>query len=182
MKNKKWLLASALSALAAMSTAGNLATAQQGGPIQLESVDTNGDGTVTVAELVASLLTRWTESDTNQDGKVTADELKAQRTAEQLARFAKEDTNGNGVLERSEVAHMPDAMFAKLDADASGTLTQAELENGHPGPKGRGPDGGGRGVPGDTDHDGAVSQAEATAEDSPRASMPMVTERSRRKS
>jgi hypothetical protein len=70
---------------------------------------------------------------------------------------------------------MPAGLFARLDADKSGGLSQAELGKAHFGRGGKGGRGARRGslvgsgtanlgrLPGDADHDGVVTQAEATA-------------------
>jgi EF hand domain-containing protein len=161
MTKKEWLLVSLFSVAGSVG----VASAQAGGP-HFAKLDQNADGTVTTAEFEAGLLARFTESDTNGDGKVTADELKTARAAHGQAHFAKQDANGNGVLERSEVAKMPDALFTKLDVDNSKTLSAAELESGHPGGgHGKGPhEGQERGLPGDADRDGTLTKAEAVAD------------------
>jgi len=160
MTKNKWLLVSVLSAIASV---GGVAAAQPDGPGHFAKLDANADGVVTTAELQTRVLERWTKSDANQDGKVTADEVKAQFAAFKQERFTKRDANGNGVLERTEVQRMPEGMFAKLDADESGTLSQAELAKVHRKHGGKGPRGAFKGLPGDADKDGAVTKAEATA-------------------
>jgi Ca2+-binding EF-hand superfamily protein len=157
MTKNKWLLVSVISALAGVG----VASAQPGGGKHFEKLDTNGDGVVTTSEFQASFLERWTKSDVNQDGKVTAEEFKQKHEAHGQERFAKLDANGNGTLERSEIAKMPDEHFARIDADKSGTLTQAELSQGHFKGHGKGHDM--KGLPGDADNDGVVTKAEAQA-------------------
>jgi Ca2+-binding EF-hand superfamily protein len=164
MQKNYWLLASALSVASAIYDVSLVSAQRFGGPDEFAKLDSDGDGTVTVAELEAGFLARWTATDSNQDGKVTVDEFEAQSAARERERFAKQDTNSNGLLERSEVSRMPDEVFTKLDTDGSGTLTQAELAAGRPDHGGKGPGFGGHGLRGDTDNDGAVSKAEATAE------------------
>jgi hypothetical protein len=153
MQKKAWILVSLFSVAGSVGSA-----AAQPGP-HLAKLDTNGDGAVSAAEFEAGALARFAASDANGDGKVTADELTVARTKHAEARFAEEDANDNGVLERSEVTKMPDALFAKLDADSSQTLTKAELEQAHPGKHAKGP----RGVPGDENQDGTVTKDEAVA-------------------
>ena len=160
MTKNKWLLVSVLSVV---SGVGGLAAAQPGGSGRFEKLDTNGDGVVTSAEMQTGLLERWTKADSNQDGKVTAEEMKAQFAAHKQERFGKRDSNGNGVLERTEVEKMPADVFTKLDADKSGTLSPAELASGHFEHGGKGPGGEHKGLPGDADNDGSVTKAEAVA-------------------
>ncbi len=158
MTKNKLLLVSVLSALAGAG----VAAAQPGDGHRFEKLDTNGDGVVTTAEFEAGMLKRWSDSDTNHDGKVTADEFKAHFAEHAQERFAKLDVNHDGVLQRSEVAKMPDAIFTKIDADKSGTLSKAEMENARPFMHGKGPHGD-KGLPGDTNGDGAVTKDEVTA-------------------
>ena len=51
----------------------------RGGPMMM--ADANKDGTITKAELTASLEARFAKLDANKDGKVTAEEMKAARQA-----------------------------------------------------------------------------------------------------
>jgi len=159
MSKNKWLVISALSMVSGIG----VAAAQGGEPAGTAKLDANGDGSVTTAEFEAHLLERWTTADANKDGKVGADEMKAQLEAHKGEHFAKLDANGNGVIERTEIPKMPDPIFAKADTDKNGTLTEAELAAGHPKMDGKG-HGAMKGLPGDTNKDGAVTKEEAVAE------------------
>ena len=156
MTKNKLLLVSVLSALTTVS----VAAAQPGAAEHFAKLDTNADGVVTTTELEAGALTRFSNADTNKDGKLTADEMKAAFAAHKQERFAKRDANGDGLLERSEVARMPDAFFDKLDTDKSGALSPAELQNAHFDHHGKGEF---KKLPGDADGDGVVTKAEAVA-------------------
>ncbi len=155
MKKNSWLIISAICTL----TGASLAAAQPGHGGHFEKFDANNDGVVTTQEVEAFALARFNKADANKDGKVTAEERKALRDQRREDKFADRDANGNGVLERSEVAKMPDALFEKLDTDKSGSLSPAELEAFGPGHH-RGKHAGKRGHFG-SDGDGAVSKAEA---------------------
>ncbi len=103
---KKFLMSTALGA---MLIAGGVAIAQPGpgdGPQMRHGLpgDTNGDGTLTKAELTASLDKKFAEMDLNHDGKVTPDERVALRQKRLDERFAKLDTDGNGQLSKAEFA------------------------------------------------------------------------------
>ena len=52
----------------------------------------------------------------------------AARAADPGVLIAAIDTNGDGALSRGEVLAFRRLMFARIDADASGTLTPAEIE------------------------------------------------------
>jgi Ca2+-binding EF-hand superfamily protein len=157
----KWMLVSIISTLAGVG----VAAAQPGGGKHFERLDTNGDGTVTTAEFQAGALARWTEADANKDGKVTVDEFKAVHEAHRAERFSKEDTNGDGVLQRSEVAKMPDEFFAKLDANKDGALSKDEMASFKPKHHlGKGEEEGkAKRLPGDENQDGVVTKEEAIA-------------------
>lgn len=158
MTKNKLLLVSVLASLGVAS----VAAAHPGQGEHFRKLDSNGDGTVTTAELEQGALARWTRSDTNKDGKVTAEEFEAQFAAHKQERFTKHDTNGDGQLERGELAKLPEERFTALDADKNGKLSQAELAAMHPmGKKGKAGLGKGKGLPGDANGDGAITKAEA---------------------
>jgi EF hand len=166
MSRNKWIWVAALSLLS-QAAGVYRARAEPGGPERFVTLDTNGDGTVTTAEFVTGALKRWAQSDTDGNGKVSEGELAAQFAAHAQERFLRMDENGDGVIQRSEASRMPDARFGELDTDASGTLSQAELASGHP--KAGTLGGGMHGLRGDTDNDGAITQAEASADAQQRA-------------
>ncbi len=119
-----------------------MAIAHKGGPSQIsfETLDTNGDGKLTQAELEAQKTARFTATDTNGDGMLSADEMLAQGKARMGNRMAKRmeqrigkmierrDTNGDGMLSISEMEAMPkgDQLFKRLDANGDGTITAEE--------------------------------------------------------
>lgn len=130
--------------------------------LQIDDLDTDGNGAVTAEEFQAHALARWAASDENHDGKVTEEEIRRKRLLIKQERFVVLDRDGSGELERSEMGDLSAEVFSRLDLDASGTLSQAELEGGlmvrsiggrvSPG-----------GLPGDTNGDGAVTKQEAIA-------------------
>jgi len=158
MAKNKWLLVSVLSAISSVS---GVVAAQPGGAGHFVKLDSNADGVVTSAEFQARVLAHFTQADVDRDGKVTADEAKARLAAHKQQRFNKRDANTNGVLERAEVAKMPAVMFARLDVDRSGGLSQSELSQGLS-RAGKCPRRGLTRLPGDADHDGVVTQPEAS--------------------
>jgi Ca2+-binding EF-hand superfamily protein len=149
---KRMMIASAVALLA---TSG-LALAHGGGK-GLAHFDRDGNGVVTRDEMRTAAAERFDKIDTNHDGKLTADELEAAHREAQAKHFAAKDTDKDGKLSRAEVAKMPDAMFARLDANHDGFLTPDELAQGRH-------DHGGKGfMHADTNGDGTISRDEALA-------------------
>lgn len=135
------------------------------------AADTDGDGTITRAEAVASAKEHFVKLDVNGDGQLS----KADREARMAERFAETDADGNGEISFAEMeaqrAQRRQQMFEKLDTDQSGGLSEAELAKAHEGRRGwrMAHRGHGRGGPGgaaamlrkaDTDGDQALSYAE----------------------
>ncbi len=98
--------------------------------------------------------------DTNGDGSITLEDIEALRAQ----RFAEIDTDGNGQVSREEfmnhaaaqAGERAGAMFDRMDADGDGVLSRDAIEA----RRGRGPDAGRMIARFDTDGDGAVSQEE----------------------
>jgi Ca2+-binding EF-hand superfamily protein len=155
-----------------------LAFAQKG-PKFFAEADSNGDGKVTQAEAQALGETRFAATDTDNDGYLTQEEIResfkahrGDRAAHAQEKFAKKDKNSDGKLTADEVPRMPAEVFKKIDANGDGGLTPTELQeawkarheaksqgkDGNKGGERRGPM-----AHLDTDGDGKVSKAEATA-------------------
>jgi Ca2+-binding EF-hand superfamily protein len=127
-------------ALAGSVLAGTAATAgtdchEGKGAGRMGQLDTNKDGKVSLAELVASKQSWLSGVDGNKDGVATRAEIDAgmqARHTEHLDKmFADQDTNKDGRISREE-SHMPARWFARIDANNDGNLTREELMQ-HPG-------------------------------------------------
>ncbi len=110
-----------------------------GGPVfDFATLDADKDGSVTKAEMDASRATRTAEIDADADGLLSADELAAMQikafTARATAMAANMvtlmDTDKDGKLSAAELASRPgpERMFDKIDANADGAVTQAEVD------------------------------------------------------
>jgi len=140
MKKTYWIAAVLVAGLG-VGVVG-MASAHQGGPgrISFETLDTNGDGKLTQAELEAQKAARFTATDTNGDGMLSADEMLAQGKARIGDRMAKRmehrigkmierrDANGDGMLSISEMEAMPKGgqLFKRLDANGDGAISAEE--------------------------------------------------------
>lgn len=119
---------------AALALAGTAALSQ--GP--MGKVDTDGDGSVTRAEMASHGAAMFARMDANGDGVINAED----RAARRAEMFAKADTNGDGELSQAEMEARRDARmerrearaermaerFANMDTDNSGGLTQEEMQ------------------------------------------------------
>lgn len=101
-----------------------------------ETLDLDGDGQVTAAELETLRDTRFAELDSNGDGEVTLDEFTARaegRAGERAqAIFARLDADGDGVLSRDVIEQGqrgPSAarMIERLDTDGDGAVSAEEF-------------------------------------------------------
>ena len=110
---------------------------RKGPRIEFSTLDTNGDGQLTEAEMQAHATARFNEADTNGDGSLSAEELaaradsqKAERMSRRIAKMIeKRDTNGDGVLSQEELQPRDRGdMFAKLDTNEDGMISQEEFD------------------------------------------------------
>lgn len=135
-------------ALAAMVAAGALvslaASAHGGGgrggehgKEMLAKVDTDGNGSLSKAEIDAFNLARAQEMDLNKDGSVTADEARTfheqQRAKRQAERFAKMDTNKDGKVSVQEIADGRGDWLMRKDANGDGQVSPDEMHSGRHG-------------------------------------------------
>ena len=124
---------------AAIAVAGGTALARSGGhghgpQIDFETMDRDGDGQITQAELQAMGEAHFADADTDNDGFLSAAELEAQamaRAAQHAARMMERmDANGDGKVTREEFMQGHDAMFDAMDTNGDGVI-DAEERSGH---------------------------------------------------
>lgn len=100
------------------------------------TLDANGDGGVTLEEMLARGEARFAEMDTDGDGALSAAELAAfgaERAAERAARMiARFDDNEDGLLQQDEMPSRGEGraaqMFDRVDADSDGVISAEEFE------------------------------------------------------
>jgi Ca2+-binding EF-hand superfamily protein len=94
--------------------------------------DTDGNGTVALAEFQAFTQKRLLRADSNSDSRISLDEWKARPTEAKAKRdpakmFGRLDKNDDGFLETTEMEPMIQRRFERLDANADGALSEEEL-------------------------------------------------------
>ena len=99
----------------------------------MATVDTDGSGTISLAEYTAQGQARYTKTDTNGDGFLSQDERKAAHEAKQAERKANREARAESRPEREDGqdgkkkgprdGQRPD----KMDANSDGFISQAEL-------------------------------------------------------
>ena len=109
-------------------------TAPRGLP-DFATLDADGDGQITQAELAAQAEARFATIDTGSDGAVSAAELTAHMQAEAETRaaqmLARVDANGDGLIQPDEMqprgGDMAARLFDRADTDSNGTISEAEF-------------------------------------------------------
>lgn len=99
---------------------------------QLRAADTNHDGVISRAEVLAYRASQWNRMDRNHDGYFTRDDLPrffAGRwdSAELKQMRASFDVNHDGRISHAEFVNGPTVAFAMADTNHDGLVTQAEL-------------------------------------------------------
>lgn len=123
-----------LAAALLLAVPGGSAQANKPPRLVLQALDTDGDGTLSAAEIQAapqSLL----KLDRNGDGQLTSDELQprpanAGASADELVRqLMLFDRNGDGVLTPDELPARMQSMFQRGDTNHDGRLTPDEIRS-----------------------------------------------------
>ncbi|MEM8957924.1 MAG: EF-hand domain-containing protein [Pseudomonadota bacterium] len=130
----------ALIALLAVGTALPLsaqdAERPQRGP-DFATLDADGDGSITEAELQARGDARFAAADADGDGLLTAEEMLAQVETERAERLERRvqrmiearDESGDGALTREELGNArAERMLERADRDEDGVISEEEFE------------------------------------------------------
>lgn len=108
------------------------------GPLDFATLDTDGDGALTEADLEARIAARFAQADADGSGGLSATEMVAMaeiiRQEQMAARMARAlsrvDDSGDGELQLDELqARAPAAvhLFDRVDADNDGAITPEEF-------------------------------------------------------
>ena len=136
MKRAGFITLVSLTALAISASAGLARSGPDRAMPSFETLDQDGNGEITQAELNALGAARFAETDQNGDGTLDRAELIAAalgraetRATRMIERF---DSNGDGVLSQDELTARRDTgrMLSRFDSDGNGTLSEAEYDAG----------------------------------------------------
>jgi Ca2+-binding EF-hand superfamily protein len=112
------------------------AAAQAGGSPDRPRLDTNGDGSVDLAEIQAArpdfTVEKFNAADGNGDGLLSRDELRAAHGTAREHRNLDTDGDGSFSFEEMQKAHpdLTQEQYAAFDGDKDGKLTRTELKQG----------------------------------------------------
>ena len=138
---KKTLLI--VSALVALNGVATVAMADGRGQMRagldFETLDTNGDGSITASDLEAAGDARFAELDADGNGQVSEEEFVARSMALAAERaatmFERLDADGDGALSRDVLearsgrgSGMAERMIQRADADGDGAVSQEEFD------------------------------------------------------
>lgn len=98
-------------------------------------IDTNADGAISLEEMQAQHDKRFTDADTDKNGELSDAEMAASHPNGDAARgtriFKALDADNSGGLSKAEVQNRggnEKVHFAAMDADSNGSISQAEFD------------------------------------------------------
>ena len=99
---------------------------------RFERLDADSSGSVTFAEFSAPMMERFNEADADDDGLVSAQEIARALDGRRAGRMAgrmieRFDIDGDEHVSADELVNRQEKMFALLDRDDSGAVTEDEL-------------------------------------------------------
>ena len=103
--------------------------------VHADEIDLDKDKIISRAEIVSEATKAFAGYDTNNDGKLSQSELSGRGGSRSamggfLKGHSKEiDRDGDGILTRTEAIGNAERMFAKMDTNGDGKITQEEMES-----------------------------------------------------
>lgn len=101
--------------------------------ITFESLDIDGNGAITTAEIAEKAMEKFNAGDTDADGFLSADEMLAAGQARMARRidnlFERRDENGDGLLSPEEMRPQnAGERFMRADTDGNDEVSEAEFD------------------------------------------------------
>lgn len=134
MKNTLFIGLIAATAIALAGGSAYARSERHGAPIDFETLDTDGNGEITRAEMQDRGAARMARADSDGDGFLTQQELEAS-AVERAQAFAsrmieRHDADADGRLSAEELAKpdRADRRFNRVDKDGDGAITKAEFD------------------------------------------------------
>ena len=137
MKYKGFIAAVAASAVVLTTGVALARQSEHHDRMNFETLDADGDGSITQAEMVAFGAGRMAEADSDGDGFLSQAELVEmgrKRAEEHATRMIERmDSDKDGKLSAEEMADgsRGQKMFERIDADKDGAITKAEFDAAH---------------------------------------------------
>lgn len=134
MKNTVFIGLIAATAIAVAGTAALARGDRHGPPAAFEELDINADGSITQEEMQTARAMKMASVDTDGDGFLSLEELEAGASERAKSRAGKMmerlDTNEDAKLSTEELEKpgRGDRRFQRADADGDGAITKAEYD------------------------------------------------------
>jgi len=129
--------------IAALAVASPVLAKSKGGPkFDFSTIDADGNGEITQAEVTAFEASQFASTDANNDGQLSSEEIlaklsamrdgelseRAEKRVSRMISHLDENDDGTISLEEQQASERLTKMFERIDRDDSGTISQEEAD------------------------------------------------------